>query len=119
MNPIELKNRVQKLSHAGLKIALVLPQNKALSALIRGEIIKSASQMAIQAIGLYQGQLSHTFVNNLNQAKNQANGFLYWLDLVKSEKLLDENIINPLLTETEQIINMYIQAFKSLKNKLD
>jgi len=41
------------------------------------------------------------------------------LDLVKSEKLLDENIINPLLTETEQIINMYIQAFKSLKNKLD
>ncbi|CAI8325177.1 MAG: hypothetical protein CNE98_03585 [Bacteroidetes bacterium MED-G17] len=119
MNPVELKNRVQKLSYAGLKIALVLPQKQALSNLIRLEIIKMASQMAIQAMGLYQGQLSHTFLDNLNEAKNQANGFLYWLQLVQSEKMLDSKIIDPLIAETEQIIQMYIKAFKTLKNKLD
>ena len=92
----DIYERSKLLSTTCLKIALVLPQEKAISHIIRNQLIDCASDLAIKAKGLMATQNPEYFLKKLSAAKEAADGVNYWLELVKDESLLDATIIDPI-----------------------
>jgi hypothetical protein len=110
----DLYKRSKVLSMACLKIALVLPTEIALCNLIRGNLVESASKMAIKAKGLMSTQAQSLFLQNLGSAKENADGCAFWLELIQQEKYLDSHIIDPILEESNAISTLFALAIRKI-----
>lgn len=111
----DIHKRAKVLSKACLKIALVLPNDKPMSLLIRPNLIESATKMTIKCKGLMSTQVPDIFIRNLSEAKEHTDGCNYWLELVKDEQLLDEKILEPIYQESEDIAKLLSLAMKKVK----
>ncbi|MEN8695837.1 MAG: hypothetical protein ABF317_00935 [Bacteroidia bacterium] len=111
----DIYKRSKLLSKTCLKIALVLPQDAALSNLIRGHLIDRSTTLAIKAKGLMVTQNPDFFLKKLADAKEASDGTHYWLEMIAEENYLDSIIINPILTESAVISNLFAQAIMKIK----
>lgn len=111
----DIYKRARLLSKTCLKIALVLPQDKALSNLMRSHLIDRASDMAIKAKGLMATQNPDFFLKKLGDAKEASDGCQYWLELIREENYLDLSIIDPILKESNSISHLFARALQKVK----
>lgn len=111
----DIYKRAKLLSKTCLKIALVLPADKTMCHLIRGQLIDRASDMAIKAKGLMITQNPDFFLKKLSDAKEASDGCQYWLELIQEENYLDSAIINPILEESAAISHLFAMAIRKIK----
>lgn len=111
----DIYKRTKILSKACIKIALVLPQDKAISLLIRGQLVEAASSMTIKSKGLMSIQIQDIFIKNLSAAKESSDATNYWLEMVKEENLMDASIIDPILAESTEIAKLLTLAMRKVK----
>ena len=111
----DIYERSKLLSRTCLKIALVLPQDKAIAVLTRPHLVDRATDLAIKAKGLMITQNPEYFLKKLSEAKESSDGVHYWLELIQDEGLLDSNIINPILEESSAISTLFALAIKKIK----
>ena len=111
----DLYKRAKTLSKACMKIALVLPQDKAMAIIIRSHLIDSSSSMAIKAKGVMSTQVQSLFLQNMNEAKQSADACQYWLEMVNDEGFLEGQIIEPILKENMEISHLLAMAIKKIK----
>ena len=111
----DIYKRSKILSRACLKIASVLPADKAFAAMARPHLIDAASKMTIKARGLMAGQVQDLFLRNAMDAKEAADACHFWLELVREEGLIDGNILDPILEETEELAKLFSFAMKKAK----
>lgn len=107
--------RAKVLSKACIKVALVLPNDKPMSLVIRPNLIESATKMTIKCKGLMSTQVPDIFLKNLVDAKEFTDGCNYWLEIVKEEGLLDEKIIDPIYQESDDISKLLSLAMRKVK----
>ncbi|MCB0733128.1 MAG: hypothetical protein H6608_02590 [Flavobacteriales bacterium] len=117
MNPSEIHHRTATFSNACLKVSAVLQPNQPLVQMAKVELVRYASDLAIQTRGLMSGQISSFFVERLNKAVDSCHGCHYWLEMVEREKLLDSVIVEPLMRESLQLAQMFMAAAISAKSK--
>ena len=111
----DIYKRTKTLSTACLKIALVLPQDVIMCNLMRGQLIEKASDMAIKSKGLMITQNPEYFLKKLSEAKEATDGCQYWLELIRDEKYLDSEIIDPIYAESESISHLFALAIRKIK----
>jgi len=111
----DIYKRAKLLSKTCLKIALVLPADVTMCNLMRNHLIDQATSMAIKAKGLMVTQNPDFFLKKLGDAKEACDGCQYWLELIAEENYLDSTIINPILTESVAISNLFAQAIRKIK----
>jgi hypothetical protein len=111
----DIYKRAKVLSKACLKIAVVLPQDQIMAVMMRAHLIDCASKMTIKARGLMAGQVQDMFLRNVMDAKEAADGCHFWLELIKDENLLDSQIIDPILAESQEMGKMFAFAMKKAK----
>lgn len=111
----DIYKRTKTLSKACVKIALVLPQDKLLCNLIRGQLIDRATDMAIKSKGLMITQNPDFFLKKLSDAKEATDGCQYWLEMIREENYLDSEIINPIFAESESISHLFALAIRKIK----
>ncbi|MBI1305837.1 MAG: hypothetical protein GC181_04390 [Bacteroidetes bacterium] len=119
MRPEEIGERSHTLSNACVKVAAVMQATTPILVFCRAELIRHASDLAIQSKGLAGGQLSGIFVERLNRAADACFGCSYWLELIVREKILDATIIKPLIQESEQMSAFFMAAMRSAKSKME
>ncbi|MFY0644580.1 MAG: four helix bundle protein [Bacteroidia bacterium] len=111
----DLYKRAKTLSKACMKIALVLPADQAIAIIIRSHLIDTSSKMAIGAKGVMSTQVQTLFLQNMNEAKQSADACQYWLEMVKDEGYLEDQIIDPILKESMDINHLLALAIKKIK----
>ena len=111
----DIYGRAKLLSKTCLKISLVLPVEITMCNLMRGHLIERATDMAIKSKGLVVTQNPDYFLKKLSEAKESCDGCGYWLELIKDEKYLDSDIINPILDECNSISHLFAMAIRKIK----
>jgi hypothetical protein len=115
----DIYKRAKTLSNACTKIALLLPQSHALSGVARGELIKHATELGVKTRGLRHPQIPNQFVQSLYDARESVDGIGYWLEYILSEELMDENLVKPVLEESNGMIGIFSKGIQAIKDKLD
>lgn len=115
----DIYKRAKTLSNACTKIALLLPQSHALSGVARGELIKHATDLGVKTRGLSHPQIPNQFVQSLYDARGSVDGIGYWLEYVLEEKLMDPELVTPVLEESNGMIGIFSKGIQTLKGKLD
>ena len=111
----DIYKRTKILGKACIKIALVLPNDKALALLMRNYLVDGAAKMSVKAKGLMSTQVQDIFIKNLSEAKEAADACNYWLEFVKEENMIDSHIIDPILVESSEICKLLSLAMKKVK----
>lgn len=111
----DIYKRTKVLSRTCLKIALVLPTDQAMCNLIRPQLVSRATDMAIKAKGLMASQNPEYFLKKLSEAKEAADGCQYWLEFILEENYLESSIINPIVSESVVICQLFAMAIKKVK----
>jgi len=119
MKANEIHTRSTTLSNACLKVSALIQANQPIANYCRGELVRHASDLSIQSKGLITGQASSIFVDRLNRCVDASNGCSFWLELVISDKLMDESIIAPLIAECNQMSQLFMSALNSAKSKIE
>lgn len=111
----DIYQRAKLLSRTCLKIALVLPGDRALPNVVRGHLIDKATTMAIKAKGLMASQNQELFLKKIGEAKEASDGCQYWLELIQEEGYLESSIIDPILEESVAISHLFALALSKIK----
>ena len=111
----DLYKRSKTLSKACIKMALVLPTDKALALVIRGHLVDRASQLSIKCKGLMNTQGQELFIKNVSEALEAADACNYWLEMIKDEDFFESHIIDPIFSESQDLSKLLSLALKKVK----
>jgi hypothetical protein len=119
MKAAEIHSRATTLCNACLKVSALIQSTQPIANFCRVELIRHASDLSIQSKGLTSGQAPAVFIDRLNRCVDASNGCAFWLDLVINDKLMDTSIISPLLTESNQMSQLFLGALNNAKSKIE
>ena len=119
MNPTELKERTRLLGHTCTKLALLLPQNSIVALHLRNELLAVSVDLPVKTRCLMTGSATANFVSKLNDCSELTERCAYILEFIAEEKMMDAQLVNPLLEECQSLNQLFYAAFKSVKDRLD
>ena len=119
MNPLELRERTKILGQTCTKLALLLPANNLIALHLRNELLSVAIDLPSKSRGLLVGQSTVNFVKKLSDCSELADKCGYILEFINDEKMMDSQLVTPLIDECNELINIFYTAFKSVKDRLD
>ncbi|MBI9036755.1 MAG: four helix bundle protein [Bacteroidales bacterium] len=112
MTETELKIRAKKFAHDCVKLALLLPKSK-LGLHIQGQLIRCSTSVAANYRAGCVAQSKKSFVAKLSIVIEEVDESNFWLEFIKDEKLLELNIISPLLNESAELTSIFIASRKT------
>jgi L-ribulose-5-phosphate 3-epimerase UlaE len=119
MNPAELKERTKLLGHTCTKLALLLPQNNIVAMHLRNELLAVSLDLPVKTRCLMVGSSTANFASKLSDCSELTERCSYILEFIVDEKMMEQNLVSPLIDECNELIQLFYAAFKSVKDRLD
>src|SRR3990172_72323 len=117
MNAEELKNRTKQFAHRCVKLAVSLP-NTQLGRHLQGQLIRCATSVAANYRAANLGQTKSVFIAKISIVIEEADESLFWLEFIKDEKLIKEELLDPLLREANELKAIFIASRKTAARNL-
>ena len=117
MDREELTERTKKFAHRCVKLAMALPET-VLGKHLRGQVIRCSISVAANYRATCLSQSKASFVAKLSIALEEADETAFWLEFIIDEKLLEKNLVEPLLKEAVEFAIIFASSRKtaSIKN---
>ena len=110
----ELKNRTKEFAHRCVKMAMALP-NTPLGNHIRGQLIRCSTSVASNYRASCIAQSKASFVSKLSIVIEEADESIFWLEFIIDENLLKRRLVEPLMTEAEELTAIFISSRKTAR----
>jgi four helix bundle protein len=104
-------------SLAAIKVYQFLVQEKKEFVLAK-QFVRAATSIGANVEESIGGQSEKDFSSKLNIAYKEARECHYWLRLFKDSNLIESEMANPLLLQTEEIQRILGSSIKTLKSRL-
>ena len=118
MTEAELKTRTKKFAHDCVKLALELLNDK-LGWHLQGQLIRCSTSVAANYRAACVAQSKKSFVSKLGIVVEEADESNFWLEFIRDEDLLNNEIVNPLFQESEEIKLIFISSRKTAEQSLN
>jgi four helix bundle protein len=120
MNREELTERTKKFAHRCVKLAMALPET-ALGEHLKGQVIRCSTSVAANYRAACLSQSKASFIAKISIVLEETDEAAFWLEFIIDEKLLKNHLVEPLLTEAEELTKIFASSRKtaSTKNKND
>jgi four helix bundle protein len=120
MKSEDLIKRTKEFAHRCVKLALALPKT-ALGKHIRGQLIRCSTSVAANYRATCLSQSKAGFIAKISIVLEETDESAFWLEFIIDEKLLNKNLVEPLLQEAEELTAIFASSRKtaSTKNKID
>ena len=120
MNREELTERTKEFAHRCVKLAMALPET-ALGEHLKGQVIRCSTSVAANYRAACLSQSKASFIAKISIVLEEADEAAFWLEFIIDEKLLKNHLVEPLLTEAEELTKIFASSRKtaSTKNKID
>ena len=120
MNREELTKRTKEFAHRCVKLAMALPET-ALGKHLKGQVIRCSTSVAANYRAACLSQSKASFIAKISIVLEEADEAAFWLEFIIDEKLLKNHLVEPLLTEAEELTKIFASSRKtaSTKNKND
>lgn len=115
----EIIQQTRVFSDACFKVAKILKPQDEFAGHCKAELVKHAANLSIYARGLVFGQSGDLLGKRLFELSNASSGCAFWLQYIIDQNLIDSTIIQPLITESDRLLNAFMQAGKNLQNKME
>jgi len=117
MDDKELKKRTKDFAHRCVNLSLALPKTK-LGNHIAGQLIRCSTSVASNYRASCLAQSRASFVAKLSIVLEETDESAFWLEFIIDEALLKENLVEPLLKESEELTAIFVSSRKTArKNK--
>jgi four helix bundle protein len=114
MDKNDLKNRTKNFALEIIKLSNLLPKNPE-SQVIRYQIIKAGTSVAANYRAACRARSKIEFAAKLGIVIEEADECSFWLELIIDIKLISQEIINPILKESNEITAIMVASCKSVK----
>jgi four helix bundle protein len=120
MKSEDLIKRTKEFAHRCVKLALALPKT-ALGKHIRGQLIRCSTSVAANYRATCLSQSKAGFIAKISIVLEETDESAFWLEFIIDEKLLNKNLVEPLLQEAEELTAIFASSRKTAntKNKID
>ena len=109
MNPEELTERTKNFAHRCVKLAMALPETP-IGKHLRGQIIRCSTSVAANYRATCLSQSTASFIAKLSIVLEEADESAFWLEFIIDEKLLNENLVKPLLKEANELTAVFASS---------
>jgi four helix bundle protein len=117
MNPTELKNRTKQFALRILKLVAALP-NTIEGRAIANQLVRCGTSVAANYRATCRARSRAEFVAKIGVVLEEADETLLWLELIHEAKLLPTNRVQPLLSETNELVAIMVSSRKSASSNL-
>ena len=121
MNQDELKKRTKQFAIRIIKLTETLP-NTATGNNIRNQLIRCGTSVGANYRAVCRGKSRADFIAKLGIVLEETDESAFWLELIIECKLLRKDLLEPLLTEANELTAIFdssiISAKKHLKSEI-
>ena len=107
-----LKLRTKKYALRIIKLTQSLPANTVGWA-INKQLIRSGTSVGANYRAVCRARSTAEFISKLGIVIEEADESAFWLELIIESGLMKEELINPLLKETNELISIMVSSSKS------
>ena len=116
MNSDELKRRTKEFAHRCVKLIMALPETM-LGRHVRGQLIRCSTSVASNYRAVCIAQSKASFISKLSIVLEEADESHFWLEFIIDEKLLNKELVEPLLKEADELTAIFIASRKTARDK--
>ncbi len=117
MDEAQMKKRTKKFAKEIIKLCRNLPDNRE-GRLIGNQIFRSGTSVAANYRAACRARSTADFISKLAIVEEEADETLFWLELIKEMKILDNDSIDSQMKENDEIIAIIVASIKtSRKNR--
>ena len=116
MKSEDLKQRTKAFAHRCVKLAMALPDTF-LGNHIRRQLIRCSTSVVSNYRAACIAQSKASFISKLSIVLEEADETSFWLEFIIDEKLLERNLVESLLKETEQLRAIFISSRKTARKE--
>ncbi|MDA1230638.1 MAG: four helix bundle protein [Planctomycetota bacterium] len=107
-----LKLRTKQFALRVMKLVAALPEN-AVGRTIANQLVRSATSVGANYRSACRGRSSAEFVAKLGIVVEEADECGYWLELIIDGELLKKALVEPLLTEANELTAIMVASHKT------
>ena len=118
MDKFDLKNRTKVFAHNCVKFVASL-QNGKLGNHIEGQLIRSATSVAVNYRAVLLAQSDASFASKLSIVIEEVDECDFWIEFALDEHIVSSELTIPLMKEAKELTAIFISSRKTiqLKNK--
>lgn len=116
MNETEMKERTKGFAKEIIMLCRRLPDNRE-GRLIGNQIFRSGTSIAANYRAVCRARSTADFISKLAIVEEEADETLFWLELIKEMKIVDNNFIEPLMKENDEIIAIIVSSIKTSRKR--
>lgn len=118
MTKEELILRNKKFALEVLRIVNLLPSNIVHDALVR-QLVRSSTSVGANYRAACRAKSTADFINKLKIVEEEADESSYFLDLLfEIDNGKYKDALNALLTESNQLVSIYVSSLKTMREKV-
>ena len=107
----QLENRTKKFAIDTIKLSATLPYTPE-SKVIKTQITKSGTSIGANYREANRSRSKADFANKIKICESEASETGYWLELIAELKWIDTKIIQPVITEANEILAIFTSIGK-------
>jgi len=116
MNEALMKKRTKEFAKNIVRLCRRLPDNRE-GKLIGDEIFRSGTSVAASCRAACKAWSKAEFISKLSIAQEEADKTLFWLDLIKEIKIVDNTLLDSLMKENDEIIAIIVSSIKTSRKR--
>jgi four helix bundle protein len=114
MDSDELKRRTKEFAHRCVKLSMALPET-VLGRHVRGQLIRCSTSVASNYRAVCIAQSKPSFISKLSIVLEETDESHFWLEFIIDEKLLNKDIVEPLLKEADELTAIFVSSRKTAR----
>lgn len=114
MDKIELQKRTQKFAIDVIKFIEKIPQGRSINVLAN-QLLRSSSSVGANYRSACKGKSTADFINKIVIVEEEADGSVYWFELLEGSGLIDPILIAPLKKEAIELTAIFTAVGKTAK----
>jgi four helix bundle protein len=112
----DLKRRTKDFALKIVRMYCLLPKTSEAQVLGK-QVLRSGTSPGAHYREAMRARSLAEFINKLEGGLQELEETGYWLELLLESGIMGKDKINPLLTETDELISMFTASVKTAKNK--
>jgi len=109
-----MKKRTKEFAKRIVRLCRELPHNRE-GRLIGNQMFRSGTSVAANYRAACRARSKAEFISKLAIVEEEADETRFWLEMIVEMEIMDGKLLDPLVTENDEIIAIIVSSIKSAK----
>jgi four helix bundle protein len=116
MTSEEMKTRTKQFVLRIIKLVESLPDTRT-GKVIGNQLLRSGTSVGANYRAACRAKSTADFINKLAIVEEEADESIYWIEILVESNQIKQNLVENLLTETDEILSIVVSSIKTSKEK--